>query len=80
MLVAAFEPIVNQGLFQASFIMGSLFLSIGTLVSLIWMHILKQNKIQIKWKDYLSVSIVVIPLTTIVTLFLLFYWVPIIFT
>lgn len=125
-LVEVFEPIVNQGLFQASFIMGglvsilsnlfnnhpalmigtitltemgldpitlktiylaniigsdmgSLLLPIGTLASLIWMHTLKQNKIKVKWKDYLSVSIMVIPLTTIVTLFLLYYWVQMVF-
>ena len=126
-LVKICEPIVNQGLFYASFIMGglvsilsnlfnnhpalmigtitltemgldpvtlktiylaniigsdmgSLLLPIGTLASLIWMHILRQNKIKIKWKDYLNVSLIVIPLTTIVTLFLLFYWVQMIFT
>ncbi|WP_088041500.1 arsenic transporter [Bacillus sp. EAC] len=125
-LVEFFNPIVNQGLLQASFIMGglvsilsnlfnnhpalmvgtitltemgldpitlktiylaniigsdigSLLLPIGTLASLIWMHILKQNKIKVKWKDYLKVSLIVIPLTTIVTLFLLFYWVQLIF-
>ena len=59
--------------------MGSLLLPIGTLASLIWMHILKENHIKIKWKDYLKVSLIVIPLTTIVTLFLLFYWVQLIF-
>ncbi|MGM9924555.1 MAG: arsenic transporter [Bacillus sp. (in: firmicutes)] len=126
LMVQICEPIVNQGLFQASFIMGglvsllsnlfnnhpalmigtitltemgldsitlktiylaniigsdigSLLLPIGTLASLIWMHILKENKIKVKWKDYLNVSIVVIPLSTIVTLFLLYYWVQLIF-
>ena len=126
MLVEMFQPIVNQGLLQASFIMGglvsilsnvfnnhpalmigtitltemhldpitlktiylaniigsdmgSLLLPIGTLASLIWMHILKQNDIKVKWKDYLSVSFIVIPLTTVVTLFLLFYWVQMVF-
>ncbi|MEH7351527.1 arsenic transporter [Gottfriedia acidiceleris] len=125
-LVKECEPIVNQGLFQASFIMGglvtvlsnlfnnhpalmigtitltemgldpitlktiylaniigsdmgSLLLPIGTLASLIWMHILKQNKIKVKWKDYLGVTIIVIPLTTVVTLFLLYYWVQLVF-
>ncbi|MBO9130795.1 arsenic transporter [Bacillus sp. 165] len=126
MLVSLCEPIVNQGLFYASFIMGglvsvlsnffnnhpalmvgtitltemgldpitlktiylaniigsdmgSLLLPIGTLASLIWMHILRQNKIKVKWKDYLSVSLVVIPPVTIVTLLLLFYWVQMVF-
>jgi arsenical pump membrane protein len=126
MLVHLCEPLVNQGLFQASFIMGglvsllsnffnnhpalmigtitltemgldpitlktiylaniigsdmgSLLLPIGTLASLIWMHILKENELKVKWKDYLSVSLIVIPLTTLVTLFLLFYWVQMVF-
>jgi arsenical pump membrane protein len=126
LLVEFCEPIVNQGLFQASFIMGglvsflsnffnnhpalmigtitltemgldpitlktiylaniigsdigSLLLPIGTLASLIWMHILRQYKIKIKWKDYLSISLVVIPVATIVSLLLLFYWVQLVF-
>ncbi|BCB05403.1 arsenic transporter [Bacillus sp. KH172YL63] len=125
-LVGFCEPIVNQGLLQASFMMGglvsilsnifnnhpalmvgtitltemgldpitlktiylaniigsdigSLLLPIGTLASLIWMHILRQNDIKVKWKDYLSVSLIVIPAATVVSLFLLFYWVQIIF-
>jgi arsenical pump membrane protein len=126
-LVESINPIVNQGLLHASFIMGglvsilsnifnnhpalmigtitltemgldpitlktiylaniigsdigSLLLPIGTLASLIWMHILRENKIKIKWKDYLRVSIPVIPLATVVTLFFLFYWVQMVFT
>ncbi|MCI2255564.1 arsenic transporter [Domibacillus sp. PGB-M46] len=126
MLVKACEPIVNQGLLQASFIMGalvsvlsnffnnhpalmigtitltemgidpltlktiylaniigsdmgSLLLPIGTLASLIWMDILRKNQIYVTWKYYLSVSLTVIPFTTIVTLFLLFYWVQMVF-
>jgi arsenical pump membrane protein len=126
LLVELCEPIVNQGLFQASFIMGglvsvlsnlfnnhpalmigtitltemgldpitlktiylaniigsdmgSLLLPIGTLASLIWMSILRRNKIKITWKDYLSVSLIVIPITTIVTLTLLYYWVQMVF-
>ncbi|MEK4484483.1 arsenic transporter [Psychrobacillus sp. FSL H8-0484] len=127
LLVQWFEPIVNQGLFQASFIMGglvsvlsnlfnnhpalmigtitltemgldpitlktiylaniigsdmgSLLLPIGTLASLIWMHILRKSKIKITWKDYLSVTLIVIPISTIVTLTLLYFWVQMVFT
>ncbi|OAB35294.1 arsenic transporter [Paenibacillus glacialis] len=126
MLVGICEPIVNQGLMQASITMGvlvsilsnifnnhpalmigtltltemqlnlitlktiylsniigsdigSLLLPIGTLASLLWMSILRQNKIEIQWKDYLRVSLIVIPITTIVTLILLFYWVQMVF-
>ncbi|MGG2017507.1 arsenic transporter [Bacillus sp. S10(2024)] len=76
------DPVTLKTIYLANIIgsdMGSLLLPIGTLASLIWMYILKQNKIKVKWKDYLSVSLIVIPLTTIVTLFLLFYWVQLIF-
>jgi arsenical pump membrane protein len=126
LLVQICEPIVNQGLFQASFIMGglvsilsnvfnnhpalmigtitltemgldpitlktiylaniigsdmgSLLLPIGTLASLIWMNILRENNIKVTWKDYLSLSLVVVPPTTIVSLLLLFYWVQMVF-
>ncbi len=76
------DPVTLKTIYLANIIgsdMGSLLLPIGTLASLIWMHILRQNKIKVKWKDYLSVSLVVIPPVTIVTLFLLFYWVQMIF-
>ncbi|AOV09164.1 arsenic transporter [Sporosarcina ureilytica] len=126
LLVEWCEPIVNQGLFQASMIMGglvsllsnffnnhpalmigtitltemgldpitlktiylaniigsdmgSLLLPIGTLASLIWMHILRKNKVKVYWKDYLSVSFIVIPISTIVTLILLYFWVQLVF-
>ena len=76
------DPITLKTIYLANIIgsdMGSLLLPIGTLASLIWMYILKQNKIKVKWKDYLSVSLIVIPLTTIVTLFLLYNWVQLVF-
>ncbi|KAB7704826.1 arsenic transporter [Bacillus aerolatus] len=77
------NPITLKTIYLANIIgsdMGSLLLPIGTLASLIWMHILRENKIKITWKDYLNVSLIVIPLTTIITLFLLFYWVQMVFT
>ncbi|HFJ9440604.1 MULTISPECIES: arsenic transporter [Bacillus] len=76
------DPVTLKTIYLANIIgsdIGSLLLPIGTLASLIWMYILKQNKIKIKWKDYLSVSLIVIPLTTVVTLFLLYYWVHLFF-
>ena len=126
LLVRLCEPIVNQGLFQASIIMGglvsilsnlfnnhpalmigtitltemgldpitlktiylanivgsdmgSLLLPIGTLASLLWMHILRKNKLKVTWKDYVSVTLIVIPITTIVTLILLYFWVQLVF-
>lgn len=76
------DPVTLKTIYLANIIgsdIGSLLLPIGTLASLIWMYILKQNKIKVKWKDYLSVSLIVILLTTVVTLFLLFYWVHLFF-
>ena len=77
------DPITLKTIYLANIIgsdMGSLLLPIGTLASLIWMYILKQHKIKVHWKDYLSVSLIVIPISTIVTLFILFYWVQLVFT
>ncbi|QYR23387.1 arsenic transporter [Paenibacillus sp. sptzw28] len=54
---------------------GSLLLPIGTLASLIWMHILRKNKVKIHWKDYTKVTIIVIPPTVLFTLIVLYYWV-----
>ncbi|MFE4711874.1 arsenic transporter [Paenibacillus sp. NPDC056722] len=76
------DPITLKTIYLANIIgsdMGSLLFPIGTLASLIWMHILRQKKIGIKWRDYLQVSLIVVPLTTVVTLFLLYYWVQLIF-
>lgn len=76
------DPVTLKTIYLANIIgsdIGSLLLPIGTLASLIWMFILKQHKINVKWKDYLSVSLIVIPISTIVTLFLLYYWVQLVF-
>lgn len=54
---------------------GSLLLPIGTLASLIWFHILKQHKVKIGWKDYVRVTIIVIPPTLLFTLVVLYAWV-----
>lgn len=57
---------------------GSLLLPIGTLASLIWMSILKENDIKIKWKDYIRITIIVIPITLMFTLTLLYFWVQLV--
>lgn len=43
---------------------------IGTLASLIWMDILKKNKIKVLWRDYIKVTGILIPLTVLFTLYL----------
>ena len=54
---------------------GSLILPIGTLASLLWLNILKQHRIEFKWKQYLKVTTIVIPPTLMVTLGLLAMWI-----
>ncbi|MET3207523.1 UNVERIFIED_CONTAM: arsenical pump membrane protein [Paenibacillus sp. PvR008] len=54
---------------------GSLLLPIGTLASLIWLHIIRQNNVKISWKDYVKVTIITIPPTVLFTLVFLAYWV-----
>jgi arsenical pump membrane protein len=58
---------------------GSLLLPIGTLATLIWMHILNKAKVKISWKKYVKVTFLVIPPTVVVTLLLLYYWVRLVF-
>ncbi|WP_127531086.1 ArsB/NhaD family transporter [Paenibacillus kobensis] len=53
---------------------GSLILPIGTLASMIWLHLLKQHRIKVSWKQYVRVTIVVIPPTVIFTLICLHFW------
>ncbi|MFB1100668.1 arsenic transporter [Terribacillus sp. JSM ZJ617] len=77
------DPITLKTIYLASIIgsdIGSLLLPIGTLASLIWLYILKQHDITLKWMDYLKVSVIVIPISTIVALFLLYYWIKIVFS
>ncbi|WP_338552371.1 arsenic transporter [Paenibacillus sp. KS-LC4] len=58
---------------------GSLLLPIGTLASLIWINLVQRAKIKINWKDYVKVTIVVIPPVLLFTLALLALWVGWIF-
>lgn len=53
---------------------GSLIMPMGTLATLIWMFILKKHKIPITWRQYLSVTIVVIPISLLVSLLSLYLW------
>jgi arsenical pump membrane protein len=55
--------------------MGSLLLPIGTLATLMWMHILRRGKVMITWWQYMKVTFVVIPPTVLFTLVILYYWV-----
>jgi arsenical pump membrane protein len=55
--------------------MGSLLLPIGTLATLMWMHIVKRGKVKITWGQYVKITLLVIPPATIFTLVVLYYWV-----
>ena len=54
---------------------GSLLLPMGTLATLMWMHIVRKGNVKITWWQYIKVTIVVIPPTLLFTLVLLYYWV-----
>ncbi|MGO4109296.1 arsenic transporter [Paenibacillus sp. YAF4_2] len=72
------DPLTLKIAYLASVIgsdIGSLVLPIGTLASLLWLHILKQYKVKLSWKDYMKVTLVVIPPTVIFTLVCLAFWV-----
>jgi arsenical pump membrane protein len=55
--------------------MGSLLLPMGTLATLMWMHIVRKGKVRISWMQYIKITIVVIPPATLFTLVVLYYWV-----
>lgn len=72
------DPLTLKISYLASVIgsdIGALLLPMGTLASLIWLHILKQHHVKIKWKDYLKVTILTIPPTLLFTLVVLAFWV-----
>ncbi|MUT68699.1 ArsB/NhaD family transporter [Paenibacillus sp. NEAU-GSW1] len=54
---------------------GSLLLPIGTLATLMWIHIIRKGGIKFDWSQYLKVTIIVIPITVLFTLIILSYWV-----
>ncbi|WP_462408746.1 arsenic transporter [Neobacillus sp. Marseille-QA0830] len=60
--------------------MGSLLLPMGTLATLMWMHIVRKGKVMISWKEYVKITTVVIPPATLFTLVVLYYWVSWLFS
>lgn len=53
---------------------GALITPMGTLASLIWIFILRQHKIHITWRQYLKVTVRVIPIGLISSLLSLYLW------
>lgn len=77
------DPLTLKTIYLANIIgsdIGSLLLPTGTLATLIWMHILKNNKVKITWSEYFKVTILTIPLTVIFTLIILYFWIVSVFT
>lgn len=76
------DPITMKTIYLANIIgsdIGSLLFPIGTLASLIWMHILKQHNVKITWKQYVKVTILTIPPSMVFTLICLYYWIKLVF-
>ncbi|MGN7360197.1 arsenic transporter [Paenibacillus sp. SAF-054] len=76
------DPLTLKISYLASVIgsdIGSLLLPIGTLATLMWLHIVRKGGVKISWAHYLKVTVVVIPVTLLFTLAILSYWVTWIF-
>ncbi|MFX3622685.1 MAG: arsenic transporter [Ectobacillus sp.] len=76
------DPTTVKTIYLANIIgsdMGSLLLPIGTLASLMWMHIVKKGRVRIGWKQYVKVTFIVIPPTVVFTLICLYLWIKLIF-
>jgi len=72
------DPLTLKISYLASVIgsdMGSLLLPIGTLATLMWMHIVRKGGVHISWGQYMKVTAIVIPVSVIFTLVILSYWV-----
>jgi len=71
------DPSILHAGYFASIIgadIGALILPMGTLASLIWMHILKENKIHFTWRKYIKTTLVVIPISLMISLISLYVW------
>lgn len=76
------DPIIMKTIYLANIIgsdIGSLLLPTGTLATLIWMHILRQNHVRITWKEYIKVTFKTIPITVFFTLTILYFWIDWVF-
>lgn len=53
---------------------GALITPMGTLATLIWMFILKKHGISVSWREYLKITVLVIPVGLIISLLSLYGW------
>ncbi|MNR40408.1 Arsenical pump membrane protein [compost metagenome] len=75
------EPQTRQLAYLANILgsdVGALITPIGTLASLIWLFILRQHDVQLSWKDYMKVTVVIIPAGLLISLLSLYAWTRII--
>lgn len=76
------QPLLLQAAYLANVIgsdIGALLTPIGTLATLIWMFILKENAIKITWGQYLKVTILVIPIGLMISLLSLYLWIVLLY-
>ena len=76
------SPIMLKTIYLSNIIgsdIGSLLLPIGTLATLIWMHILKRERFKISWSHYIRITFIVIPPTVVFTLLCLYIWIKLVF-
>jgi len=72
------DPLTLKIAYLASVIgsdFGSLLFPVGTLATLMWMHLLRKGHVHISWSEYVKVTFRVIPISSVFTLVLLAYWV-----
>lgn len=71
------DPSILHAAYFANIIgadIGALILPMGTLASLIWMHILRKYKIHFTWRQYLKTTLVIIPISLLISLISLYIW------
>jgi arsenical pump membrane protein len=72
------DPLTVKIIYLANIIgsdIGSLLLPIGTLATLIWMHIIRQHGEKVSWSEYIKTTIIVVPLTVVFTITVLYVWI-----
>lgn len=56
---------------------GALLTPMGTLATLLWMFVLRKEKVHITWRSYIKVALTVVPVTLLVTLIVFNLWIKI---
>lgn len=72
------NPLLMQVAYLANVMgsdIGALLTPIGTLATLLWMFLLKKHRIKMTWGKYISVTILIIPVTLMVSLLSLYLWI-----